>query len=64
METDPITGTIILHRFDIEDWELYVMGMIRYRDEGGAERFMGFCRKWHRDGRFSAVDDPDYEWED
>ncbi len=57
-------GEIFLRAFDAEDWVIYVMGQIRYQDEAGADRFMGFCRKRGGDGRFSAVDDPDYEYED
>jgi hypothetical protein len=43
---------------------MYVMGQIRYRDSGGADRFMGFCRERGTDGRFRAVDDADYEYQD
>jgi hypothetical protein len=53
-----------LRQSETGDWKLYVMGQIRYQDEGGADRFMGFCRLRGSDGRFRAVDDPDYEYED
>lgn len=63
-QTAATSETRFLRRYEIEHWNVYVMGEIRYRDEGGAERFMGFCRKREADGRFRPVDDPDYEWED
>lgn len=47
-----------------KEWTAYVMGQIRYQDEGGNDRFMGFCRQWIAEGTFSAVCDPDYEYED
>jgi hypothetical protein len=50
--------------FGVEDWRVYVMGQIRYKDEGGVERFMGFCRERGADGRFRPIDDADYEYED
>lgn len=53
-----------LHQFERGGWSLFVMGQIRYQDQGGAERFMAFCRERKSDGRFRAVDDPDYEFED
>lgn len=53
-----------IDQFEREGWSLYVMGQIRYQDEGGAERFMAFCRVRQSNGRFHAVDDPDYEYED
>jgi hypothetical protein len=53
-----------MRKFERENWEIFVMGQIRYRDDGGAERFMGFCRRRTSDGRFVAVNDPDYEYED
>lgn len=52
------------NQFDTGGWSLYVMGQIRFQDVDGAERFMGFCREWHRAGRFQTVDDPDYEYQD
>jgi hypothetical protein len=58
------SGGIEIHRFERGGWRIYVMGMIRYRDDCGAERFMGFCRVHEQDGRFRSVEDPDYEWED
>jgi hypothetical protein len=70
----PITDTIVmqpnppgetkLRTFEREGWVIYVMGQIRYKDDGGAERFMGFCRVRQKDGRFRPVNDPDYEYED
>jgi hypothetical protein len=52
------------HQFENEGWSLYVMGQIRYKDQGRAERFMAFCRERKSDGRFRAIEDPDYEYED
>jgi hypothetical protein len=57
-------GTTILRRFKNENWKIYVMGQIRYQDEGDRDRFMGFCRVGDGETRFTAVDDPDYEYED
>ena len=34
-----------VHQFSDEGWSLYVMGRISYMDDGGAERFMAFCRQ-------------------
>jgi hypothetical protein len=53
-----------LREFERGGWQLYVMGQIRYQDEGGADRVMGFCRLRHSDGRFRAVNDSDYEYDD
>jgi hypothetical protein len=53
-----------LPAFERGGWKIYVMGQIRYKDEGGAHRFMGFCRLQESDGRFRAIDDPDYEYDD
>ena len=64
MDAPDKNGTRDIRAFDREGWEIYVMGWIRYRDDGGAEQFMGFCRKRQSDGRFRSVQDPDYEWED
>lgn len=50
--------------FGEELWKFYVMGQIRYRDDGGVQRFMGFCRERGKDRRFRPVDDADYEYED
>jgi hypothetical protein len=58
--TVPVNGSV--GRAD--GLRLYVMGQIRYRDEGGTERFMGFCRELQGDARFHVVDDADYEYED
>lgn len=63
MTPAPPGGSVIYQQFEREGWKLYVMGQIRYRDEGGADRFMGFCRL-HDGQRFKPVDDPDYEYED
>lgn len=46
------------------EWCVYVMGQIRYQDDGGNDRFMGFCRQWAGEATFRAVNDPDYEYED
>jgi hypothetical protein len=63
--TPPKHGAdLVVRQFINENWELYVMGQIRYADEGGHERFMGFCRQWTSDGKFTVVNDPDYEYED
>jgi hypothetical protein len=64
MKPAPEEGTTILRRFKNEGWKIYVMGQIRYQDEGGHDRFMGFCRVGDGETRFAAVDDPDYEYED
>jgi len=52
-------------------WEIYLMGFIRFSDDTGMERYMGFCRLFVRDngynqlgGRFVPVDNPDYEYSD
>jgi len=59
------TGLRNIHQFDQEGWVVYIMGQIRYQDDGGADHFMGFCRERGSDGRFRAVkDDLDYEYED
>jgi len=64
MEPPPDGSDIEVRAFERGGWKIYVMGQIRYKDEGGAERFMGFCRERQTDGRFRAVNDPDYEYED
>jgi len=64
MEPDPDHGMIELRQFNREGWVIYVMGEIRFQDEEGNDRFMGFCRELQSDGRFRAVNDPDYEYED
>jgi hypothetical protein len=49
---------------------LFVVGFIRYADLNEIERFMGFCREYifprgdNGDGRFAAVHDHDYEYQD
>jgi hypothetical protein len=61
--TDQARGnTFILLRNN--EWTVYVMGQIQYQDDGGNDRFMGFCRRWAGEGTFEAVPDPDYEYED
>lgn len=65
MKPAPPGIDVELRQFERGRWKLYVMGWIRYQDEVGADRFMGFCRlRNNEDGRFRAVDDPDYEYED
>jgi hypothetical protein len=61
---NPDPDSIRLREFAEDGWEMYVMGQIRYADEGGNERFMGFCRKRDAAGKFLAVNDPDYEFQD
>jgi len=48
------------------EWYLYVMGWVEYRDDLGFVRRTSFCRKYdvRRGRRFFAVDDPDYEHAD
>ena len=58
------TGLRDIHQFAREGWVVFVMGEIRYRDAGEADHYMGFCRMRDGDGRFGAVDDPDYEYQD
>jgi hypothetical protein len=60
---DPALG-VKMRQFEVEGWKLYVMGQICYRDDGGDERLMGFCRERGKDGRFRAIQDLDYEYED
>jgi len=47
---------------------LFVMGWIEYRDDVGVLRRTAFCREFTRgpwdEGRFSPVDNPDYEHEE
>lgn len=74
--TFPITASDLLgpHASEImkgrDNWRLYVMGSVEYADTNGKTRFMGFCREYKRpglaggDGRFSPVDNPDYEYQD
>jgi hypothetical protein len=47
-------------------WSLYVMGWVEYRDDLGFVRRTVFCRRYDvgRGRRFFAVDDPDYEYAD
>jgi hypothetical protein len=57
-------GTKIVHGL-----RLYVMGWIEYADDRGIKRRTSFCREFQRkdafgEGRFYAVDDPDYEHEE
>jgi hypothetical protein len=60
----PPEAGLELRAFERGNWKIYVMGQIKYRDESGVERFMGFCREGGKDGRFRPVDDIDYEYED
>jgi hypothetical protein len=64
MEPPPPGADVELRQFERGGWKIYVMGQIQYQDEGGHDRFMGFCRLWGSDGRFHVVEDPDYEYED
>jgi hypothetical protein len=57
-------GRIIRPMFARNEWHLYVMGEVRYKDGNGAVREMGFCREMRDDGRFHPVDDPAYEYEE
>jgi len=44
------------------NWMLYFMGWVSYRDDVGNIRTTCFCRAYDRSkGRFTALDDPDYE---
>jgi hypothetical protein len=48
---------------------VFVMGWIEYADEAGIKRRAAFCREFLKkdvwgDGRFYAVEDPDYEHEE
>lgn len=47
-------------------WHLYIMGWIEYKDDLGFVRRTAFCRQFdvRRGRRFFAVDDPDYEHAD
>jgi hypothetical protein len=62
----------IKHREEIEQRKrkFYVMGYVKYADLNKDERFMGFCRVYEPpgaglgDGRFIAVDDEVYEFQD
>jgi len=58
------TGLRDIRQFETEGWAIYVMGQIRYQDDSGADHFMGFCRERQSNGRFLAVKDPDYEYQD
>jgi hypothetical protein len=44
---------------------LHVYGYLVYADDTGNTRTTAFCRRWYAGlGRFAAVSDPDYEYED
>jgi len=48
---------------------LFVMGWIEYKDDRGIMRRTGFCSEFEKrdqfsEGRFYAVDDPDYNYEE
>ena len=47
-----------------QGWSVFVMGQIKYRDERGSVRFMGFCRIWDGLRPMNTVDHPDYEYSD
>jgi hypothetical protein len=64
MEPPPAGADLELRKFEREGWKIYVMGQIRYQDESGNDRFMGFCRVGDGKSGFRAVNDPDYEYED
>jgi hypothetical protein len=64
MEAPPPGIDVELRAFERDGWKIYVMGQIRYQDEGGHDRFMGFCRVGDGKHGFRAVDDADYEYED
>jgi hypothetical protein len=57
-------GALIRPRFGQDDWHMFVIGEVRYTDRNGSIRHLGFCREMRSDGRFRAVDDNDYEYED
>jgi hypothetical protein len=57
-------GALIRPRWGQDDWHMFVIGEIRYADGNGSIRYLGFCREMRSYGRFRAVDDPDYEYED
>jgi hypothetical protein len=49
--------------------QLWVMGWIEYADDRGIKRRTSFCREFEKrngagDGRFYAINDPDYEHEE
>jgi hypothetical protein len=64
MEPPPPGVDLELRQFERGGWKIYVMGQIRYQDESGHDRFMGFCRVGDGKSGFRAVNDPDYEYED
>jgi len=67
-----INGRVVLDRqtsdtfirITADTWAVYVMGQVQYRDEGGNERFMGFCRRWLGESTFEPTPNSDYEYED
>jgi transposase-like protein len=47
------------------NWAIYIMGWIEYLDDLKIPRRTAFCRKYEiTKGRFFAVDDPDYEYQE
>jgi hypothetical protein len=60
---DPAIGKE-MRKFERGGWKIFVMGQIRYRDDAGAERFMGFCQERAGDGKFIPVAEPSYEYQD
>jgi hypothetical protein len=57
-------GALIRPRWGQDDWHMVVIGEVRYADGNGCIRYLGFCREMRSYGRFRAVADPDYEYED
>ena len=58
------SGTLINPVFGERPWNMYVIGEIRYQDRTGIIRHLGFCREMHKDIRFRAVNDDEFEYED
>jgi hypothetical protein len=58
------SGTLIRPIFGGGPWNMFVIGEVRYQDRTGSIRHLGFCREMHRDHRFRAINDPEYEYED
>lgn len=74
VEGEPLYGEAVDH-IDMDPrnsqgWKVWVLGAIRYSDISENERWMGFCREYvptNRDvgeGRFVAVTNTDYEYQD
>jgi len=59
------TQTASLVTLNSNNWSIYVLGWIGYKDNAGIKRRTAFCRCWNfTKQRFLAVDDPDYEHEE